>query len=438
MKSTSAILIACCLLSASFSSAEEPYDFRQSEAYSKLSAPDRNRLEQVHRDFMMLWGALDRYADNHDGRLPDTLDQLVPNYLSELPRDPFATAESAKEEAKWNVKSKEGWGYRYRKGAPGNRAWVLSSVGLRNFPYVAAHGNIDLYVCKGIWISGRNPSETHTKEPGSYVVGRPVYRPPQTSKDEGPFADVLVPSAKQGRPEVAATQPKRGWGPEQATGAPDTRRAGDLQTAWASLQPDAGLEWLQLEYQRPVEIAEVRIRETFNPGAVSKVVALVENGQERVLWEGQDPTDSAPADFVVRPKIRATTNRVKIYLQTTRRPGWNEIDAVELIGADGSRQWASSASASSTFAESNPYANGSTWARSPGTMGRSYIRLEDTQLRYETYLGKSAKVHLEGGQSLEGVFCGIDSQFVTLQQQQGNKTLLVNKARVAYIEIVGK
>jgi hypothetical protein len=32
-------------------------------------------------------------------------------------------------------------------------------------------------------------------------------------------------------------------------------------------------------------------------------------------------------------------------------PGWNEIDAVELIGRDGSHQWAKQASASSTYAE---------------------------------------------------------------------------------------
>ena len=42
---------------------------------------------------------------------------------------------------------------------------------------------------------------------------------------------------------------------------------------------------------------------------------------------------------------------VKVYLDTSRVPGWNEIDAVELIGRDGSRQWARQASASSTYAE---------------------------------------------------------------------------------------
>jgi len=44
-------------------------------------------------------------------------------------------------------------------------------------------------------------------------------------------------------------------------------------------------------------------------------------------------------------------NQIKVYLDRRRVPGWNEIDAVELIGRDGSRQWATSAMASSSYAE---------------------------------------------------------------------------------------
>jgi hypothetical protein len=40
-----------------------------------------------------------------------------------------------------------------------------------------------------------------------------------------------------------------------------------------------------------------------------------------------------------------------VEFDTTRVGGWTEIDAVELVGRDGSRQWAKSADASSTFAD---------------------------------------------------------------------------------------
>jgi hypothetical protein len=151
-------VFAISALTVNHVTAEDRYDFRQTDAYRELSEADREKLEQVHRDLIMLWGALDRYADNHDGKTPEKLEQLVPLFLLELPVDPFATASSAeKKHAETGVGSKDGWGYRYRRGAPSNRAWCLSSVGLEGFPYLAERGNVGLYICKGTWISGFNP-----------------------------------------------------------------------------------------------------------------------------------------------------------------------------------------------------------------------------------------------------------------------------------------
>jgi hypothetical protein len=101
------------------------------------------------------------YADAHQGNPPETLDDLVPGYLAELPSDPFATQETASAKATHGyTQSKGGVGYRYKRGAPGNRAWVIASVGLPDFPYLAERGNVGLYVCKGTWISGKNPRLT--------------------------------------------------------------------------------------------------------------------------------------------------------------------------------------------------------------------------------------------------------------------------------------
>jgi thiol-disulfide isomerase/thioredoxin len=148
-----------------------------------------------------------------------------------------------------------------------------------------------------------------------------------------------------------AAQPPREWGPEQATGAPNTPTAGDIPTAWASLHPDGGTEWLQVEFDKPVEVAEVLIRETFNPGAISKVVAIETDNKETIIWEGQAPSSAAPTEMVVKASSPVSSNKIKIYLDSNRVPGWNEIDAVQLVGKDGLRQWASIATASSSFAE---------------------------------------------------------------------------------------
>jgi len=172
MRNTILYLLVFCMLPTTIAIAEKPYNFRASKAYRKLPTKEQDGLEQVHRDFMMLWGALDRYADSHDEDPPNTLDQLVPYYLESLPKDPFVTDVTVQQkDTDYYQLSKAGWGYRYRKGSHGNRAWCLSSVGLKDFPYLAPKGNIGLYICKGDWISGVNPalikleSKTQQKDP---------------------------------------------------------------------------------------------------------------------------------------------------------------------------------------------------------------------------------------------------------------------------------
>ena len=144
---------------------------------------------------------------------------------------------------------------------------------------------------------------------------------------------------------------RRPWGPEQVTGPADTLTAGDLPTAWAPRQPDGGDEWLLLEYETPVLLAEVHVYESYNPGAISKLTTFLADGREVTIWEGTEPEATAPVARIFAVPFAAQASVVKIYLDTRRVAGWNEIDAVELVGRDGSRQWAKQATASSTYAE---------------------------------------------------------------------------------------
>jgi hypothetical protein len=212
---------------------------------------------------------------------------------------------------------------------------------------------------------------------------------------------------------------KRRWGPEQATGEPDTHRAGDMPTAWASQSRDAGAEWLKVSYARAVNIGEVRIRETHNPGAVSKVTAITDQGEEILLWEGEDPTTEAPADFVVTVTPDVTARSVKIYLETTRKSGWNEIDAVELVGKDGTRQWASAATASSTYA-----------SRTTGIQ-LGYLASDPLSNVY----GKTVVVHFEGGEVVEGTLVKRTGGFIEIKRPGQNKRTLVNLQKMLYIDM---
>jgi hypothetical protein len=148
---------------------------------------------------------------------------------------------------------------------------------------------------------------------------------------------------------------KRQWGPEQATGRPDTwPMQGDIVTAWASLTPDGQKEWLLLEYARPVVPKEIQIYETFNPGAVNRVTGFDLTGKEVELWKGKDPTPAGSGCGISKipcKKAKVRINRLKVYIDSPAVLGWNEIDAVGLVDQDGKRQWANSAEASSTFAQ---------------------------------------------------------------------------------------
>jgi len=169
---------------------------------------------------------------------------------------------------------------------------------------------------------------------------------------EGVICHDTSPNHNDGRFGISQ-KPRRPWGPEQATGAPDTDRAGDIRTAWASLTPDSQDEWLLLVYGEPVVPVGVNIYETYNPGAVNKVSVFTQDGKEVEVWTGKDPTPTGNGKGVseISFNVAFKTDRVKIYLDSPSVSGWNEIDAVALIDAAGKTHWATRATASSTYAD---------------------------------------------------------------------------------------
>ena len=149
---------------------------------------------------------------------------------------------------------------------------------------------------------------------------------------------------------IAVIRGKR-WSPLQATGAPDTPVAADIGAAWASKTADMGEVWLELDFDVAVTPQSVRIRETYNPGAVARVEAVLDGGTRETLWEGRSDAAQAPRWF--EPALKSASmpvRTIRIVLDTNRVQGWNEVDAVELLG-DGRRQWASEARASSSYSD---------------------------------------------------------------------------------------
>lgn len=173
-----------------------------------------------------------------------------------------------------------------------------------------------------------------------------------------PAVDAAAEYAKRPilAPEAMAAAAQPSWSTAQATGKPNTPRAGDRPTAWASATPDAQPEWLTLTYAQPVKVKEVQVVETFNPGALIRVTVFDAEGNEVEAWKGEDPTPqgSGMGTSKIPINVAFPVSKVKLFIDSPRVPGWNEIDAVGLLDETGEAHWAESAQASSTFAERMP------------------------------------------------------------------------------------
>jgi hypothetical protein len=119
------------------------------------------------------------------------------------------------------------------------------------------------------------------------------------------------------------------------------------------LSSDGQPEWLICEYETAVVPSAIAIHENYAPGAVNKVSVFKADGEEVIVWEGEDPTPrTEPMGISVIPvDIDFATQKVKIYIDSVAVSGWNEIDAVGLRDKDGQSQWATKVEASSTYAD---------------------------------------------------------------------------------------
>jgi hypothetical protein len=117
----------------------------------------------------------------------------------------------------------------------------------------------------------------------------------------------------------------------QATGAPENVGVcADRPTNWSPLGAAADPEWLELSYPVASPAFGVNVHESFEQGFVERIELVDTSGVHHVVWEGPDPTtcgDVLEARFALTPYA---VHRVIVH---TSVPAWEEIDAVEQLGA---------------------------------------------------------------------------------------------------------
>lgn len=126
--------------------------------------------------------------------------------------------------------------------------------------------------------------------------------------------------------------------PARATGAPKVAYAGYNTDAWCPAQQNTGEDWLELTFAKETKAAAVRVRQTFNPGAIVKVEAIAPDGTTHLWWQGTDPYQRPAtreiAWFAVNvPPTSYPVAKIRLTLNLAAVPGWKQIDAVQLVGA---------------------------------------------------------------------------------------------------------
>jgi hypothetical protein len=142
-------------------------------------------------------------------------------------------------------------------------------------------------------------------------------------------ASVIGSSTQYGSPAYGAVQ---------ALGEPNVFPDHDDDArAWASATADGRREFLALGYDDAIQAAGVAIFETYNPGAVDRVeVRNAGTGEWVPVWSGNAAAQPPEARvFMISfPLTSFLVDGVRIELDSPSISGWNEIDAVALLGSD--------------------------------------------------------------------------------------------------------
>jgi hypothetical protein len=119
------------------------------------------------------------------------------------------------------------------------------------------------------------------------------------------------------------------WGAVQATGPPDSPGCGDSSRAWSPADGGTDPEWLETRYGQSLLATGIIVDEQLQSGFVTRVELVDEAGTYHEVWSG---TDATPCGGTFEPTWPATSYRVVRVRVHTAVDGWEEIDAVALVG----------------------------------------------------------------------------------------------------------
>jgi sugar lactone lactonase YvrE len=131
----------------------------------------------------------------------------------------------------------------------------------------------------------------------------------------------------------ASSQYNDSYAADGATGPPDVEGCRSSEQAWAPAAPDT-LETLELTYDTPVFASQVLVHQSHQPGAISQIELLDEQGDYTTVYTST-ATLRNECPTVLDVQFQPTLSRivgVRLTLDQRKEANWIEIDAVELVG----------------------------------------------------------------------------------------------------------
>ncbi|MBK9034863.1 MAG: hypothetical protein IPL61_26970 [Myxococcales bacterium] len=121
------------------------------------------------------------------------------------------------------------------------------------------------------------------------------------------------------------------WSAARVLGAPDVEALGtDAPQAWASRGADDRDEWIEVALAQPTRLAGLRVIESYNPGAITRVEVADADGARRIVyWGAAAPLGPAGHELAVALGCaQAPVASIRVTLDSRAVIGWNELDAI--------------------------------------------------------------------------------------------------------------
>lgn len=108
---------------------------------------------------------------------------------------------------------------------------------------------------------------------------------------------------------------------------------GNSPCAWTPAEPESkNEEWIKVGFEKEVNLKQIAIAESFNPGSIARVYAYSPEGKEYLIYQNKPGNVGVSGRMLhILPEQKdLQVNAVKLVLQPDQVAGFNQIDAVAI------------------------------------------------------------------------------------------------------------